>query len=298
MQISGSDIHLLTVFDSVARNNGFSAAQTELGLSQPTISNHITALEQRLGVKLCQRGRRGFLLTDKGKIVHEIAKSVMANLHERSEQLTALKGGLIGTLNLAIVDSMATDETLKLPQAIRAMASRAPAVGLSIDIRQPQDILNGIVSGEYQFGIGSFDNKVDGLRYEDLYSEEHSLYCETSHPILSSLDDAEMAESIYDHPWVHRGYWGRQRRSKIKTHELDRVVHDIEAQTFLILSGRCLGLLPDHAAKPLVAQGRLRALPKSVHRYNCTMQLITRASSQPKIVDLFRELLTAEYERG
>jgi len=74
MQISGSDIHLLCIFDSVVRNSGFSAAQVELGLSQPTISNHITALEERIGVRLCQRGRRGFLLTEKGLMVHEVAK--------------------------------------------------------------------------------------------------------------------------------------------------------------------------------------------------------------------------------
>ncbi|NOR31031.1 MAG: LysR family transcriptional regulator, partial [Sulfitobacter sp.] len=130
MQISGSDIHLLSVFDSVVRNNGFSAAQAELGLSQPTISNHITALEQRLGVKLCQRGRRGFLLTEKGQMVHGIAQSLIANLDEHSAQLTALKGGLIGTIRLAVVDSLATDPNLKLPEAIRAMTEMAPSVRL------------------------------------------------------------------------------------------------------------------------------------------------------------------------
>ena len=91
MKISGADLHLLSVFDSVVRNGGFSAAQAELGLSQPTISNHITALETRLGVILCQRGRRGFQLTDKGRQVHEIAVDLLRRIDVHSMSLTALK---------------------------------------------------------------------------------------------------------------------------------------------------------------------------------------------------------------
>lgn len=293
MQISGSDIHLLSVFDSVVRNNGFSAAQTELGLSQPTISNHITALEQRLGVKLCQRGRRGFLLTDKGQMVHDIAKSLIANLDEHSAQLTALKGGLVGTIRLAVVDSLATDPNLKLPEAIRAMCQQAPSVRLSVELRQPQDILNGIANGDYHIGIGSFDNRIDGLRYDDLYTETHSIYCSASHSVLTAAE--RELDAIYDYPWVHRGYWGRQRQKKIKSHDLDREVHDIEAQTLLVLSGQYLGLLPDHAAHSHVMLGRLAAIPQTNQSYSCVMQMITRSTPQPKTLELFRNLLALEY---
>jgi len=104
MQITGSDIHLLSVFDAVVRSGGFSAAQVELGLSQPTISNHITALEQRLGVTLCQRGRRGFLVTEKGLMVHEIAKTLLDTLGTHSGHLAALKGNLVGRLKIAVLD--------------------------------------------------------------------------------------------------------------------------------------------------------------------------------------------------
>lgn len=292
MQISGSDIHLLRIFDCVVRNNGLSAAQAELGLSQPTISNHITALEQRLGVNLCQRGRRGFLLSDKGRIVHETARSMIATMDEYSAKLTALKGGLVGTLNLAIVDNLATDSNLKLPEAIREMTARAPLVQLNIELRQPQDILTGIASGDFHIGIGSFDTKLDGLKFEDMYSEAHSVYCGATHPLAvgyQALDD------IYEHPWVHRGYWGRQRQRRIKTHDLDRNVLDIEAQTLMILSGQYLGLLPDHAARAHVEEGRLIPIKQAAENYDCMMQLVLRSSAQPKTVKLFCDLLMSTY---
>lgn len=291
MQISGSDIHLLTVFECVVRNSGFTAAQAELGLSQPTISNHITALEERLGVKLCQRGRRGFLLTDKGRIVYDVAQSLRTALDEQSAQLSALKGSLIGRLAIAVVDCSATDENLKLAGAISQMAQIAPSVRISMEIRQPQDILNGLAAGTYQIGIGSFDNKINGLKYDDLYEERHFLYCGLQHPAAHLGEDQLTLDALYEFPWVHRGYWNRQRLKQIRPNELDRVVNDIEAQFFLILSGQYLGLLPDHAAQQFVANRRLFRLPESVENYSCTMQIVTRSGAQPRIIELFRTTL-------
>ncbi|MEE4119479.1 MAG: LysR family transcriptional regulator [Paracoccaceae bacterium] len=69
LALSRSDLSGLRVFEAVARHHGFTTAQTELGLSQPSISNHIAALETRLGVRLCHRGSAGFELTEKGRMV-------------------------------------------------------------------------------------------------------------------------------------------------------------------------------------------------------------------------------------
>lgn len=295
MQISGSDIHLLSVFDSVVRNNGFSAAQAELGLSQPTISNHITALEERLGVKLCQRGRRGFLLTEKGQMVHDVAKRLLETLSDQSDQLTALKGSLVGELKVAVVDCIASDENLKLPDAIRIFTGTAPSVRLRLFVELPQSILSGIAGGAFHLGFGSFDNRIQGLRYEVLYSESHSLYCAKDHPLFAVPASKLKHDVFYSYPWAHRGYWSRQRKKSIKMHDLDRVVHNIEAQILLVLSGSYLGLLPDHAATPYVAAGRLRRLPETEDDFACEMQLVSKSGPQPKIIEKFRDVLKAKY---
>lgn len=296
MQISGSDIHLLSIFDSVVRNNGFSAAQVELGLSQPTISNHITALEERIGVRLCQRGRRGFLLTEKGLMVHEVAKQMLENLSEQSDHLTALKGALVGELKVAVVDSIASDQNLKLPDAIRAFSKIAPTVRLKLLVEHPQSILGGIAGGDFNLGVGSFDNKINGLKYEPLYSETHSLYCSKEHPLFK-LPASEMQQDLfYCHPWAHREYWSWQRKKLFKINDMDRTVLNIEAQILLVLSGSYLGLLPDHAAQQYVAAERLRRLPEVDDDFICEMQLVSKSGPQPTIIEKFREVLKAEYK--
>ena len=56
------DLKLLRVFATIVKCGGFSAAQAALNAGQSTISEQMSHLETRLGVKLCQRGRSGFRL--------------------------------------------------------------------------------------------------------------------------------------------------------------------------------------------------------------------------------------------
>ena len=63
IQLYDVDLKLLRVFETIVKCGGFSAAQAALNVGQSTISEQMTQLEARLGVKLCQRGRSGFRLT-------------------------------------------------------------------------------------------------------------------------------------------------------------------------------------------------------------------------------------------
>lgn len=295
MKITGSDIHLLTVFDSVVRNRGFSAAQVELGLSQPTISNHITALEERLGVKLCQRGRRGFLLTEKGQMVHQLGLRLLESLNDHSAHLAALKGNLVGNLKIAVVDAVTTDHNFRLPQAIREFTQKAPAARIELSISDPQSIMTSVLDGTCHIGIGSFDNIVNGLTCVDLYEENHVLYCADTHPLFNLPDDEISGAVIRQHPRTHRGYWSQQRQKSHNPSEMDRFVLEIEAQLVLVLSGAYLGLLPEHVATQFVAKGQLRRLPYVGDDYACMMHMITRSGIAPKMNDLFMDILKGCY---
>src|SRR5687768_16909560 len=74
VNISDADIRLLKVFNAVVQCGGFAAAQVELNVGQSTISAHMATLESRLGVRLCERGRGGFRLTEQGRHIHEAAQ--------------------------------------------------------------------------------------------------------------------------------------------------------------------------------------------------------------------------------
>ena len=62
-QITDFDLKLLKIFKTVAECRSFTTAESVLGISRSAISLHMTDLENRIGLRLCQRGRAGFSLT-------------------------------------------------------------------------------------------------------------------------------------------------------------------------------------------------------------------------------------------
>src|SRR5271154_5207596 len=61
----------LTVFTRVVDSGGFSAAAQRLGMSPTMGTNHMQALESRMGVRLLNRTTRKMSLTDVGRAYYE-----------------------------------------------------------------------------------------------------------------------------------------------------------------------------------------------------------------------------------
>lgn len=297
MQISGSDLRLLTVFETVVRHGGFAAAQAELNVAQSTISNHIAALENRLGVRLCQRGRGGFRLTAKGELVLEATRRLIASIDTFSEDVADLKGHLVGDLKIGLVDCIATDPNCRLHEAVARFEAHPNKVTLHIGQEAPQSLQEKVLDGRYHLGIGSFPHKISGLTYEPLYEEVHGLYCGADHRLFS-VSDAELDDdALRREPIVCRGYWRETYRRSIGFENAGAFVHQIEPQLLLILSGKYLGFLPDHFARRWVGEGRLRQLACQSVAYRCGFDLILKSGHrQTQIVETFLEALRAVYE--
>ncbi|KMX48261.1 hypothetical protein SL48_03067 [Klebsiella pneumoniae] len=100
------NIRQLQVFEAVARLESYSRAQQELGISVSAISNAMSQLEGQLGFTLCQRGRGGFSLTEKGQQFLQQAIRVLSELNELERQSALLKGEHSGTLCISTLDSI------------------------------------------------------------------------------------------------------------------------------------------------------------------------------------------------
>ncbi|TKB12920.1 MAG: LysR family transcriptional regulator [Mesorhizobium sp.] len=290
MKISGSDLHLFRVFESVVRNGGMSAAQMELSLSQPTVSNHLTALEQRLGVKLCERGRRGFSLTDEGRRVYEICTEITGVLEAGSARLSRVRSALAGKVGVGIVDCLTTDPSFRLADAIAELSKAAPEIELDLKIMCPNDITKAVAENEIDIGIGGSDIKVASVQYQIIYQEEHAVFCGSAHPLFCRNDEMITSEECYGHPWVERGYWYGIRRHRFDT-AANQVAFDIEAQLLMVLSGAYLGVLPIHFARVFEQQGRLRRLPVADEAYSADIEVATRTGEQAANVTYVRDAI-------
>lgn len=93
----------LIEFDAVlaiARRGSFRAAALELGVSTTSLSNLISALERRLGVRLFNRTTRSVSLTDAGRnFVDQVAPAV-ATLHDAMLAASAQQKSPSGTIRI------------------------------------------------------------------------------------------------------------------------------------------------------------------------------------------------------
>ena len=71
------DIHQLRIFASVFKNKSFSRASEELYLTQPTVSDHIKALEEEFGCRLFDRLGRTILPTNEAEALYGHALEII-----------------------------------------------------------------------------------------------------------------------------------------------------------------------------------------------------------------------------
>ena len=69
-------LQVMRVFARVAETSSFSGVARELGMSQPTVSKHIAALEEHLGARLVSRTTRKLTLTEDGRLFYEHCRHI------------------------------------------------------------------------------------------------------------------------------------------------------------------------------------------------------------------------------
>ncbi len=278
------DLRLLRVFKAIVECGGLSAAQLELNVGQSTVSNHLAALESRLGYRLCLRGRQGFRLTEKGEIVYDMVRRLFMAMDEFESETGALRGELVGRLRFGILDAVATDPKTRLHQAFQRFNRRKNNVHVELSVHSPLDLQRLVMDGRLDAALGTFPQNVAGLRFTPLYDETQRFYCAPGHPFFDR-DDADIAfEEMREMRIIARAHWTGAHMRKIPVDIPAATAFDEEAQLILIRSGGYLGYLPEHYAAPWVARGELRALFAERLTYASTFYVITRRARKETAV--------------
>src|ERR1700722_7787533 len=90
----------MATFVKVVDAGGFSAAARALNLSPSVVTNHIQALEERLGVRLLNRSTRKVSLTEVGQAYYDRCVRIIADLDDADQVAEALQSKPRGTLRL------------------------------------------------------------------------------------------------------------------------------------------------------------------------------------------------------
>lgn len=286
--LSDVDLRLLRVFHAVVQANGFSAAEQTLGMTQATISTHMRQLEDRLGLRLCERGRGGFFLTDAGRQVQSAMLDLFGGIERFQGAVADARGELSGDLTFGTVDAMMTNRHFNLEKAVASFAGRAPRVRLTIDIGAPQDLLRGVLTGRYQVALVPTDQPPAQTTAVDVFQERQNLYCGRGHPLFTAPAEDVTDAVLSAQPFAGRSYMVEEARCGIAFDRRALTAH-MEGTLLLLLSGAFIGFLPDHYAASAVKAGRLQILAPGRATFEDTFRLIFPRKRPTRAAELLIE---------
>jgi DNA-binding transcriptional LysR family regulator len=279
-QLDPHDIKLLRVFAKIVESGGFSEAQAELNVSAATISTSMAALESRLGMRLCDRGRVGFKLTNNGQRVWRAAEKLEEAINLFRAEVGELRGKLVGDFGVGIADSTVTNPELRLHEVFSLFVSRDNALHITLHVNDPDTIERKLLEGKLQVGISAFYHHVPGLNYEPLLREKHSLYCGHSHKLFGLASEQASAEIARTADYVRRGYMGKGYEGVISELKATATAYDMEATLVMIRSGAFIGHLPSHYARDWVERGEIWEIPCERYAFHSEFEAAHRSGTR------------------
>jgi DNA-binding transcriptional LysR family regulator len=299
-QFTDFELKLLRVFRVVVDCGGFSAAEAEIGLTKSAISKHVSDLEIRLGVRLCERGRGGFALTEEGKVVYEAISQLLVSFEEFRSRINAFHSELIGEFYIGFIDSLVTNEAAPLRQILSDYSKANPAVRLTMMVGSASEIDRAVEERRLHIGVSVVGDRSSRAFTLPLAVEHGYLYCGAEHEAFP-LKEAELGnDRLAKYALVQHGYssaeGGLIAELGLKPAATS---HQTEGVLFMVLAGTHIGFLPDHYAAAWETRGMIRRIrPREIMKETRIAVKANRASLANPMIRSFLAVVKARKKSG
>jgi DNA-binding transcriptional LysR family regulator len=291
-RVSDIDLRLLRIFATVVEAGGFAVATAKLNIAESTISQHMSDLEKRLGLRLCERGRSGFKLTKSGDEVYHATVELMQNLDGFRDRLSSLSLQVTGRFAVGLPDAIVTLERRFIVDGLRRLRQSAPDIHLQIHVLSPRELERQVIDGKIAAAIAPDHRRVAGLDYQPLFCEVNKLYCGRAHSLFVRNDAEISVFELETAGRISRGYLERFDAAFFETEDYAATVTETEAAALLINTGLYIGFLPEHYADEWVKSGEMRAIMPERFQFTSAFHLITtREAAADRRVVLLAECL-------
>ncbi|MEX0732517.1 MAG: pca operon transcription factor PcaQ [Aquisalimonadaceae bacterium] len=173
----------LACFLEVAGERSIVKAAERLSISQPAASKTLKELEDILGVRLFERGKRNLDLTQAGLT---FLRHVAPGLKALGEGIDSVRDHrrLAGTVRVGV---LSTVETAVIPEVIRRLHGRQAGPIVSVYTGASAYLLSQLRVGELDLVVGRMTEarEIQGLAFEHLYNDSMLLAVRPRHPLLA-----------------------------------------------------------------------------------------------------------------
>lgn len=144
------ELRVLRYFIEVARTQNITAAAERLHITQPTLSKQLMDLEDELGAKLFERGKRRTTLTEDGMLLFQRAKEIVALADLTESAFRSTDERIAGDIAIGCGE---TEGMRLLVEAMKEMRAAHPGVTFRLSSGNFEDISDRLDSGLVDFGL-------------------------------------------------------------------------------------------------------------------------------------------------
>ena len=265
---------------AVAEARHFGQAAERCFVSQPSLSASVKNLEEELGVKLFERGKRGVFLTEAGE---QIVAQARRALEEAERVKTVARQGrdpLKGVLRLGIIHTVAP---YLLPELVGALRRAAPGMPLDVEENTTANLDRMLKAGELDAVILALPYDGPGIEMVPLYEETFRVAVPTGHALarkksiaVEDLDAGELLLLPVGHCFRDQVLDACHEFSRPP--EAGRQGNSLETLRSMVASGLGVTVLPATALTPRHANALVKTVEFSAPRPVRRIALASRRS--------------------
>ena len=175
----------LRTFVSIAEYGHFGTAASNLGISQPSLSQALAALEAGLDVQLIERSTRKVIVTAMGDELLPLAKATLASLDDFVSKAQGAQSGLEGGVTIGMIPTVAP---YILPNFLAAAADHLPTLRPAVNEDKTENLLDSLRQGKFDIAVVASPDSHTGLKFERLFREEFVLVVPENHRLAGRRD--------------------------------------------------------------------------------------------------------------
>lgn len=270
------DLRKLRHLAVLAQRLNYVRAADELGITQPTLTRSIQALERQLHVKLFDRDHGGVSLTPQGRSIVERAAFLLTDaedLERHSRMYGQGEGGRV-SFGMAPMPARAL-----LPSVLSERLNLAPDVTNEVAVRDVEALWGMLVAGEIEFFVSPNPplHDLSHANVEILGQFPLSLLVRAGHPLLSG----EGEERQY--PLLRSSWTGMSIPDEILPRVLGspNLIEDFATLAELTASTDAVWLSSAFAMQDRIVDGSLVELFRASQHIEVTLYSLKRRSRSP-----------------
>src|SRR5438270_752969 len=146
------ELRHIRAFLKIAETRNFTRAANDLHVSQSALTVQVQQLEDSLGVKLFDRGKRGVTLTAAGKDVFGPLQRLLSDAQAVVEHARELSSASTGFVAIAALPTVCAGP---LPTLVQSFAQSHPGVRIQIVDVVAERVREAVLKRQVELGIGT-----------------------------------------------------------------------------------------------------------------------------------------------